>query len=213
MIFAAEKWLSRSVGIMHPQGGLRGLLTSLGEITMTQTFNVGSRSLFVTITAWVFMVLALLASASAVVQTAEVSSLPGQIALSGAPLPQPGLTGWLLAYLPWVVGTGLVVSVATLVAAGGLLLRLEWARRTFIALLLVAIAANLAGLWLQQEVMLSLVDATLQRSALPPQVAGVFGGFVVAARSMAVLVTLIGCGGLGWIAWRLTQPLIRQEFA
>jgi hypothetical protein len=201
------------VVIMRPQGGLRGLLTSLGEFTMTQTFNVGSRSLFVTITAWVFIVLALLASASAVVQTAAVSSLPGQIALSGAPLPQPGLTGWLLAYLPWVVGTGLVVSVATLVAAGGLLLRLEWARRTFIALLLVAIAANLAGLWLQQEVMLSLVDATLQRSALPPQVAGVFGGFVVAARSMAVLVTLIGCGGLGWIAWRLTQPLIRQEFA
>jgi hypothetical protein len=198
---------------MHPQGGLRGLLTSLGEITMTQTFNVGSRSLFVTITAWVFIVLALLASASAVVQTAVVSSLPGQIALSGTPLPQPGLTGWLLAYLPWVVGTGLVVSVATLVAAGGLLVRLEWARRTFIALLLVAIAANLGGLWLQQEVMLSLVDATLQRSVLPPQVAGVFGGFVVAARSMAVLVTLIGCGGLGWIAWRLTQPLIRQEFA
>jgi len=180
---------------------------------MTQTFNVGSRSLFVTITAWVFIVLALLASASAVVQTAVVSSLPGQIALSGAPLPQPGLTGWLLAYLPWVVGIGLVVSVATSVAAGGLLLRLEWARRTFIALLLVAIAANLAGMWLQQEVMLSLVDATLQRSALPPQVAGVFGGFVVAARSMAVLVTLTGCGGLGWIAWRLTQPLIRQEFA
>ena len=180
---------------------------------MTQTFNVGSRSLFVTITAWVFIVLALLASASAVVQNAVVSSLPGQIALSGTPLPQPGLTGWLLAYLPWVVGTGLVVSVATLVAAVGLLLRLEWARRTFIALLLVAIAANLAGLWLQQELMLSLVDATLLRSALPPQVAGVFGGFVVAARSMAVLVTLIGCGGLGWIAWRLTQPLIRQEFA
>jgi len=180
---------------------------------MTQTFSVGSRSLFVTITAWVFIVLALLASASAVVQTAVVSSLPGQIALSGAPLPQPGLTGWLLAYLPWVVGTGLVVSAATLVAAGGLLLRLEWARRIFIALLLVAIAANLGGLWLQQEVMLSLVDATLQRSALPPQVAGVFSGFVVAARSMAVLVTLIGCAGLGWTAWRLTQPLIRQEFA
>ena len=180
---------------------------------MTQTFNVGSRSLFVTITAWVFMVLALLASASAVVQNAVVSSLPGQIVLSGTPLPQPGLTGWLLAYLPWVVGTGLVVSVATLAAAAGLLLRLEWARRTFIALLLVAIAANLAGLWLQQEVMLSLVDATLQRSTLPPQVAGVFGGFVVAARAMAVLVTLLGCGLLGWIAWRLTQPLIRQEFA
>ncbi|MBL8351168.1 MAG: hypothetical protein JNL87_12755 [Burkholderiaceae bacterium] len=180
---------------------------------MTQTLNVGSRSLFVTIIAWVFIVLALLASASALVQNAAVSSLPGQIALAGTPLPQPGLTGWLLGYLPWVVGAGLVVSVATLAAAVGLLLRLEWARRTFIGLLLVAIAANLAGLWLQQEVMLSLVDVTLQRAALPAHVASVFGGFVVAARSMAVLVTLAGCALLGWIAWRLTQPLIRQEFA
>lgn len=180
---------------------------------MTQTFNVGSRSLFVTITAWVFIVLALLASASALVQNAEVATLPGQIALAGTPLPQPGLTGWLLAYLPWVVGVALVVSVATLAAAVGLLMRLEWARRTFIALMLVAIVVNLVGLWLQQEVMLSLVDVTLQRSVLPAHVAGVFGGFVVAARSMAVLVTLAGCALLGWIAWRLTLPTIRQEFA
>ncbi len=180
---------------------------------MPQTFTVGSRSLFVTITAWVFMVLALLACASALVQNAVVSSLPGQISVASAPLAQPLLTGWLLAYLPWVVGAGLVVSVATLAAAVGLLLRREWARRTFIALLLVTMAINLCGLWLQQELMLSVVDATLQSTLLPPRVVGVFGGFVVAARSMAVLVTLAGCGMLAWIAWRLTLPLIRQEFA
>jgi hypothetical protein len=180
---------------------------------MVQTFNVGSRSLFVTVTAWVFIVLGLLASASALVQNATALSLPGQIALAGTPVPQPLLTGWLLAYLPWVVGAGLVVSVATLVAAVGLLLRHEWARCTFIGLLGVAIVVNLAGLWLQQEVMLSLVDATLQRATLAPQVAGVFGGFVVAARSMAVLVTLAACALMAWIAWRLTQPMVRQEFA
>ena len=42
---------------------------------MPQTFNVGSRSLFVTTVAWVFIALALLASASAVVQNAAVASL------------------------------------------------------------------------------------------------------------------------------------------
>lgn len=180
---------------------------------MTQTFNVGGRSRFVTITAWVFMVLGSMASLSALMQNAAGSSLAGQIAAAGAPLPQPGLTAWLLGYLPWVLGVGLLVSVSTLAAAAGLLLRLEWARRAFIGLLGLAIAINLGGLWLQQEVMLSLVQATLQRAPLPPLVAGVFGGFVVAARSMAVLVTLGGCGLLAWIAWRLTQPTIRQEFA
>jgi len=177
---------------------------------MTQTFNVGARSRFVTITAWVFIVLAVMASVSALVRHATMSSLAGQAALAGAP--QPLLTGWLLAYLPWVLAAGLALSVATLAAAVGLLLRLEWARRTFIGLLLVAMAVNLGGLWLQQELMLSLVDATLQQAPLPPQVAGVFGGFVVAARSASVLVTLAGSALLGWIAWRLTLPFVRREF-
>ena len=180
---------------------------------MTQTFNVGARSRFVTATAWMFIVLGLLASVSALVQNALASSLPGQIALAGTTLAQPLLTGWLLAYLRWVVGAGLVVSVTTLAAAVGLLLRLEWARRSLIVLLLVAIVVNLFGLWLQQELMLSLVDVTLHQAILPPQVAGVFGGFVVATRSMAVLFTLAVCTMLGWIAWRLTLPPIRQEFA
>lgn len=180
---------------------------------MTQTFNVGARSRFVTITAWVFIVLGLMASVSALLQNAAASSLPGQIAVAGASLPQPWLTAWLLGYLPWVLGAGLLVSVSTLAAAVGLLLRLEWARRAFICLLLMAIAINLGGLWLQQEVMLSLVHATLQQAPMSPGVANVFGGFVVAARSMAVLVTLGGCALMAWIAWRLTQPTIRQEFA
>ena len=180
---------------------------------MTQTFNVGARSRFVTVTAWVFIVLGLMASVSAVVQNAAASSLPGQIAVAGTALPHPGLTAWLLGYLPWVLGTGLLVSVSTLGAAVGLLLRLEWARRAFIGLLGLAIAINLGGLWLQQEVMLSLVQATLLQAPLPPAVADVFGGFVVAARSMAVLVTLGGCALMAWIAWRLTLPTIRQEFA
>jgi hypothetical protein len=180
---------------------------------MPQTFNVGSRSLFVTVTAWLFIVLGLLSSASALVQSAEVASLSTTLALAGTPLPRPLLTGWLLSYLPWVVGAGLVLSVATLVAAVGLLMRLEWARRSFIALLLVAMILNLAGLWLQQEVMLSLADITIARAPLPPLVAGVFGGFVVAARSMAVVVTLAGCGLLGWIIHKLMSPAVRQEFA
>ena len=182
-------------------------------INLTQTFNVGSRSVFVTVTAWVFIVLGVLASVSALVQNATASSLPSQVALTATPLPHPLLTGWLLAYLPWVVGAGLGVSVATLAAAIGLLLRLEWARRTFIVLMGVAIGINLGGLWLQQELLLSLVDATLQQASMPPVLAGVFGGFVAATRSMAVLVTLAGCVMLGWIAWRLTLPPIRQEFA
>jgi hypothetical protein len=180
---------------------------------MPQTLNVGSRSLFVTLTAWVFLGLAGLASLSALLQNALLASwMPGLQGL-GALQPLPLLTGLMIGYLPWVVGAGLAVSLATMVSTVGLLLRLDWARRCFIGLLALAIAANLLGLWLQHEVVQSVVEATLARSPLPPAAAGVFGGFVTAARLMAVLVTLAACGLLGWIIRRLMSPAVRQEFA
>jgi hypothetical protein len=180
---------------------------------MAQTFNVGSRSLFVTLTAWLFFALGAMASVSALLQNATLASwLPGLRGL-GAAQPLPLLTGLLIGYLPWVVGTGLVMSLATMVSAVGLHLRLEWARRCFIALLGLAIAANLLGLWLQHEVVQSVVEATLSRSPLPPAAAYVFGSFVTASQMMAVVVTLAGCVVLGWIMRRLMSPAVRQEFA
>jgi uncharacterized protein GlcG (DUF336 family) len=86
-----------------------------------------------------------------------VAGLLFGVLLLSEPLTVPLLTGLLMGYLPWVVGAGLVGSLATLACAVGLLVRLEWARRIFIALLVLAIVANVAGLWLQQEMLQSLV--------------------------------------------------------
>lgn len=177
---------------------------------MANTINVGSRSLFVTVTAWVFIALAALASVSALVQNAEVTSvLPAW--RSGGDLLLP-ITQLLLAYLPWVMGAGVVLSMLLLACAVGLLLRLEWARRVFIALLFVVITANLAGLWLQHEVLHALVDSTLRRGALPQQAADVFGGMATAAQGMAVFVTLAVCAWMGWVIRRLMSDAVRQEF-
>ena len=178
---------------------------------MTQTFNVGARSLFVTVTAWIAILLSALVSVSALVQNALVASvvpLPAAANLPALPL----LTNLLLGYLPWVVGTGLLMSLAMLASAVGLLLRLDWARRVFIGVLLVAIVANLLGLWLQHEVVQSVVSSTLSGAPLPPQAAGVFGGFVTAARVMAVLVTLGTCAVFWWVIHRLRSASVRQEF-
>lgn len=178
---------------------------------MPQTFNVGSRSLFVTVTAWVFIAVAVLASVSALVQNAEVLSVLPQWRAGGAALPLA--TSLLIGYLPWVMGACVVLSVALLASAIGLLLRLEWARIAVIGLLAVLIVANLAGLWLQHEVVQALVHATLGRSGLSPQAAGVFGGFATATQTMAVLVTLAACLLLGWIIRRLMSAAVKQEFA
>lgn len=177
---------------------------------MTQTYNVGARSRFVTVIAWAFIVLGAIATVWAGLQNATVASMT-----TGLP-PAPGtpfVTGWLLAYLPWVAGAGLLLSVATLTAAVGLLLRLDWARRVFIGVLALAIVANLLGLWIQHEVVQSVVDSTLESTPLPPHAAGVFGGFVIAARVMGGVVTLGACALLAWIIGRLMSPAVRQEFA
>lgn len=178
---------------------------------MAQTFNVGSRSLFVTTTAWIFIVLSALGSVFAVLQNAAVASL-----MPGGPAAQahlPLLTGLLFGYLPWVAGTAFMLSVATLASAIGLLLRLEWARRSFIGLLVLAIVMNLLGLWLQHEVVQSVVDQTLAHTTIPAQALGVFGGFVTAARVMALMFTLFACALLAWIIRRLNSASVRQEFA
>jgi hypothetical protein len=173
---------------------------------MPTTIAVGARSLFVTAIAWAFILLGVMASLSTLLQNAMLVSL-----LPAAPT--TGVIGLLMNYLPWVMGTGLVISLATLASAIGLLLRLDWARRSFIVLLAVAIVANLLGLWLQQEMMQSVVSSTLVNTALPPQALGVFGGFVTAARVMAVVVTLGACALLAWIIRRLMSAGVRQEFA
>jgi hypothetical protein len=179
---------------------------------MPQTFNVGSRSLFVTLTAWVFIALSVLTSVSALVQNASLASMLPGLQVVGNVQPLPLLTGLLLGYLPWVVGAGLVMSLATLACAVGLLMRLEWARRVFIGLLVLAIVANLAGIWLQQEMLQSLVAATLGRAPLPAAAADVVGGFVAATRVGALLLSLGACALLVAIIRRLMSPMVRQEF-
>lgn len=181
---------------------------------MPQTIYLGTRSLFVTATAWVFIVLGLLASAYALVQNATVLSLlPGMQAQPAMQEGLPPLTGLLMAYLPWVSLAGLAMSLATLASAIGLLLRQNWARRVFIGVLAVAIVFNLAGLWLQHEVVHAVVANTLTRATIPAQVLDVFGGFVTAAQVMGALVTLGACLVMAVIIRSLMSPLVRQEFA
>jgi hypothetical protein len=180
---------------------------------MPQTFNVGSRSLFVSVTAWVFIALGVAASALALIQGAATASLLPGIALGLDARPLQGFAGLLAAHVPWVTGVALALSIATLAAAIGLLLRLEWARRAFIVVVMLAMVANLAGLWLQQELLQGLIDQTLSRTPLPREAAGVFGGFAAAARAAAVALSMLTCVLQAWIIGRLNTQMVRQEFA
>ncbi|HEV8689919.1 MAG TPA: hypothetical protein VGQ91_06470 [Ideonella sp.] len=179
---------------------------------MPTTYYLGYRSLFVTLTAWAAIMLAAIACAFGAIQQASLASWAPGLDAAVQSEPVPMISGVMLSYLPWVVGAGLMISVALLVAAVGLLMRLEWARRAFIGLVVVAIVANLASLWLQHQFVQSLVDATLRDAALPLGALGVFGGFATAAKVLSGVLTLFACGLLGWVIRRLMSPKVRQEF-
>jgi len=180
---------------------------------MPQTFNVGSRSLFVSVTAWLFIVFGIAATALSVIQGAATAALLPGFSLSIDAKPLHGMVQLLAGHLPWVAGAALALSIGMLVAAVGLLLRLEWARRAFIVVVVLAIVANLAGLWLQQELLQALIDRTLSRASMPREAAGVFGGFATAARAAAVTLSVATCLLLAWIIARLNTQAVRQEFA
>jgi len=174
---------------------------------MPQTYNVGSRSRFVTFIGWLFVLLGAAACEWAVIQNAAHSSWAVQLA------GEKGLAGLLLRYLPWAFSCAIALSLAIVVCAFGLLRRVEWARRVFIGLLMVAIGVDLASLWLQQELVHLLVDPALHGLTLSQQAAEVFGGMLTAVRVSAGAVTLVASLALAAIIRRLMSPAVRQEFA
>jgi len=174
---------------------------------MPQTYNVGSRSRFVNFVAWLFILCGAFACEWAVIQNASQASWAGPLA------GERGLTGLLVRSLPWVFSSAIALSLAIVACAVGLLRRIEWARRVFIALLAVAIAVVLASLWLQQEFVHLLVDPTLQGLTMSQRAAELFGGMVTATRLLAAIITLAAGIGLVAIIRRLMSPAIRQEFA
>jgi len=176
---------------------------------MPQTYNVGSRSRFVNFIAWMFILLAAFACEWAVIQNATQSWTA--LAVDQASL--PWLTGLLMRHATWVFSAAVALSLATMVCAFGLLRRIEWARRVFIGLLMVAIGVDLAGLWLQQEFMHLLVDSALRQATFTQGAAEVVDGVVTTARVLAGLVTLVFSLALAGIIRRLMSPAVKQEFA
>ena len=177
---------------------------------MPQTYNVGSRSRFVNFIAWMFILLAAFACEWAVIQNATQASWS---ALAGDQSSLPWLTGLLMRHVTWVYSTAIALSLAMIVCAVGLLRRIEWARRVFIGLLMVAIVVDLSGLWLQQEFMHLLVDSALRQTTLTQPAADLFGGVVTMARVLAGFITLVASVALVGIIRRLMSPSVRQEFA
>jgi len=171
------------------------------------------RSTFVTVLAWVFIVMAGSATLISIMQNLMIHALFKDMAVEQALQAQPEGVPPILAFLAghaqlFFLGF-LLVSMATLVSAIGLLRRLNWARLCFIGLMGLGILWQVVGFVIQSSVFSSMREQFAQAADLG-------GPDMSAALPIIALVSglfaLVMAALHGWIAWRLLSAPIAAEF-
>jgi len=170
------------------------------EITGTR------HSTFVTVVAWIFIVLGGYITLVSVLQNIMVFTMFPAEGLASHSEEAPALIRFMLSHFRALVPLGLIASCATLVSAIGLLKRRNWARIAFVVLM----ALGIAYLVLAVVAMVSFFSAVLP---------GMGEQMAAAERLMVRLITTftsvmaLGIALLfAWIIKKLVSPEIRAEF-
>jgi hypothetical protein len=171
------------------------------------------RSTFVTVLAWISIVLSGFGTLVAILQNIMVHTLFNGAAVAEsmqAPPPDaPPFAAFLLAHFPLFFLAFLLASAFALVSSIGLLRRWNWARLAFVGLMGLGIAWQLVGLGVQFSVF-STIRAQFAASAMQ-------GGpdmqpFLIAMAIVGVLFAVGFSVLFGWIAKRLLSAPIALEF-
>lgn len=156
------------------------------------------RSLFVTVVAWIFIVL----SAFMIIGSAcfgLVTILMESLAES-----EPGMTAWLGVMQTFAV-MGLVIAAAILALSIGLLRRSQWARGAFIRMLAASIAFQMLFPIVGVAWFLSMTE--------PPDQAKVgYYGFLALWCAMGLAIGLFWSVIDIWLIRRLSAPGVGAEF-
>lgn len=173
-------------------------------MTQSQT-----RSTFVTVVAWVFIVLSWFVSLIAILQNVMVhlmfahDDFAEQLKNSPAADNMSAFEYFMLTSMEWVVAGFLVAALISLVSAVGLLKRRNWARRAFIVVLSLGVLANLASVVLM---------VAMANSAAPHNLPANFATMqlVIQVVNGAIAVAIVGL--FGWLIRRLMSEKIKAEF-
>lgn len=170
------------------------------------------RSSFVTVVAWIFIIFSGFATAVALLQGLVLFLLTPmdqlERALGETSAALPGIYVFLFRHIRLVFLFLALGAALSLAASIGLLQRREWARKLFVGLMVLGALTQVAGVAVQ-----FLAARALQSQAAAFGDAPELLWFVLVVNVAAGLVTL-GFGALyAWIAWKLTRPAVREEFA
>lgn len=169
---------------------------------------------FINVLAWVFILLAAGGVVMGLVQNLIIHFWPPLADLVRQHQTAPTGAGvfsvqrLFVGNLPAIMFVNVLVSGVLLVAAVGLLRRLNWARLLFIGLMLMGIvwAAGSFILVIQTDPL----SAALQD--VPPEYQPAMAGARTPSLLAGGLFTLLFCALLGWIAWRLSARDVARQF-
>jgi len=173
------------------------------------------RSGFVTGLAWIFIALSGFATLIAVLQNIMVAlifpmdEMRDAVREAGGAASIPVLARFMLENFQLVFASFLVICVTTLVSAIGLLMRKNWARLLFIAILALGILWNAAGVVLPYFIFSSMPPMA---DNTPPDFAANFDLMWKLITVITTIVALAFAGLFGWLIRKLVSAEIRREF-
>jgi hypothetical protein len=174
-----------------------------------------ARSSFVTVLAWVFIVLSGFTTLIAIAQNIMISTMFSadqmEAAMHAAKGKQdiPPIAEFMTSHFRLFFGAFLALSVVTLVSSIALLKRKNWARLMFICLMGLSIVWNIGGLFFQQAMFSSMPSPP---TTAPP---GFQAQFNSMAQTMMIFSAIMAIGFsilFAWIIKRLTSQKVRKEF-
>ena len=169
------------------------------------------RSTFVTVTAWIFIALSGLAVLISILQNIIFAFIASNSEFQQAFEQQenvPEFMRFFLDNIQLILFVSLLLIILLLASSIGLLVRKNWARKTFIVYMFILGVYMIVGSALQQYWMAEMMPAFDDQNA-PPQ------GFqdIFEAMQYIILIFNVGLGVVFcWIGWKLMKPAIKEEF-
>ena len=177
-----------------------------------------ARSTFVTVVAWIFIALDGMTAFILTIQNIVVNTI-FPLAQLHAGMAKAEATGHLPPYFSAVFEhlrplllACLLLALIKLVAAIGLLRRVNWARLLFITLLALGIAWSFAGIVLQHFLLSSMLEMPRPPNA-PQDFETAFRGMMIVIRVFSAMMAIGFAVLYAWMIRKLVSPAIAAEFA
>ena len=168
--------------------------------------NSKTKSIFVTVVAWIFIILSGFSSLIAILQSIMVNIMFGKEEFQTAPKNMDAFEKFMIENFDLFIYGFALVSILTLISSIGLLKRLNWARLFFIFILGIGIIwqfSSLAWMWY-------IFSDTGSRIQHQPD--ETFKTFQIIMIGFTIALSLGTALLFAWIIKKLTTSPIKEEF-